>query len=88
MKLNLNFYNSLGSKKEKKSNKKINKIFSQLIDETKNQKKTLNLLNNKYKFNFKISEFKKFRKFKTIAVIGMGGSILGLKLFIIFWNLK
>ena len=61
MKLNLNFYNSLGLKKEEKIlNKKINKIFSQLIDETKNQKKTLNLLNNKYKFNFKISEFKKF----------------------------
>ena len=49
---------------KKKLNKKINKIFSQLIDETKNQKKTLNLLNNKYKFNFKISEFKKFKNLR------------------------
>ena len=89
MKLNLNFYNSLGLKnEEKKLNKKINKIFSQLIDETKNQKKTLNLLNNKYKFNFKISEFKKFRKFKTIAVIGMGGSILGAEAIYNFLEFK
>ena len=80
MKLNLNFYNSLGLEKgEKKLIKKISKIFSQLIDETKNQRETLNLLSNKYKFNFKISEFKKFKKFKTIAVIGMGGSILGVE---------
>ena len=78
MKKYINFYNSLGIKKEeKKINKKINKIFSQLIDEVKNQRETLNFLNNKYKFNFKISEFKKFKKFKTIAIIGMGGSILG-----------
>ena len=78
MKKYINFYNSLGIKKEeKKINKKINKIFSQLIDEVKNQRETLNFLNNKYKFNFKISEFKKFKKFKTITIIGMGGSILG-----------
>lgn len=78
MKKYINFYNNLGIKKEeKKINKKINKIFSQLIDEVKNQRETLNFLNNKYKFNFKISELKKFKKFKTITIIGMGGSILG-----------
>ena len=43
------------------------------------KKKLENLSSNKdgMKFNFKINEIKKFRKFKTIAIIGMGGSILG-----------
>ena len=42
-----------------------------------NSKKTLNILDTKFKFNFKIKDLKKFRKFKTIALVGMGGSILG-----------
>ena len=43
----------------------------------KDKNKTLNVLDNKFKFNFKINDLKKFKKFKKIAIIGMGGSILG-----------
>ena len=46
-------------------------------NDIKNSKKTLNILDTKFKFNFKIKDLKKFRKFKTIALVGMGGSILG-----------
>ena len=46
-------------------------------NDIKNSKKTLNILDTKFNFNFKIKDLKKFRKFKTIALVGMGGSILG-----------
>ena len=41
------------------------------------KKKTLNVLSDKFHLNFKIKDLKKFKKFQTIALIGMGGSILG-----------
>ena len=36
-------------------------------------------LSNKKKNNFNFNEIKKFQKFKTVVIIGMGGSILGSK---------
>ena len=48
----------------------------------------MHVLNSKFKFNFKINELKKFRKFKTIAIIGMGGSILGTEAIYNFLNKK
>ena len=35
------------------------------------------MLDKKFKMNFKIKELSQFKKFKNIAIIGMGGSILG-----------
>ncbi len=37
----------------------------------------LNLFSKNFKFNFSLTKIKKFKKFKTIVIIGMGGSILG-----------
>ena len=37
------------------------------------------MLNDEFKFNFKIKDLGKFKKYKKIAIIGMGGSILGTK---------
>ena len=34
-------------------------------------------LNKNFSFNFNIKSLSKFKKFKTVAIIGMGGSILG-----------
>ena len=53
------------------------KSFLEINNDIKNQKKTLNILSNKFNFNFKIKNLKQFEKYKTIAIIGMGGSILG-----------
>ena len=39
----------------------------------------LNVFDPKFKFNFKFEDLKKFKKYKTIAIIGMGGSILGVE---------
>ena len=40
-------------------------------------RETLNILSKNFKFNFKPKQLKIFKKYKTIALIGMGGSILG-----------
>ena len=39
-------------------------------------------------YNFKFNEINKFRKFKTVIVLGMGGSILGTKAIYSFLKYK
>ena len=67
----------LDKKIEKNFSKKITKIFQKLKKETKDTNKTLNILSKNYNFNLKFKNLNKFNKFKTITLIGMGGSILG-----------
>ena len=86
---NLSFYNFIKVKNinvstHSKLAKKFDRVLFNIRKDLKNTKKTLNILDNKFKFNFKTSDLSKFKKFKTIAIIGMGGSILVQKLFIIF----
>ena len=64
-------------KKNFNSNLKIiKKIFSDVLKDINNPKKTLSILNQNFKVNFSFTSLKKFKKFRTIAIIGMGGSIL------------
>ena len=60
-----------------KLNKKFDKIYTELKKEIKNKNKTLNVLDDKFKLNFRLRDLNKYKKFNTIVVIGMGGSILG-----------
>ena len=53
------------------------KIFREISFDIKSEDKTLNMLNDNYKFNFLKKDLKKFKKFKKIVIVGMGGSILG-----------
>lgn len=82
IKKNFLLKNSFQSLKIKKIiSKKLSKDFDRHMKEIKNDIEnpmaTLNVLNKNYNFNFKTNDLKKFQKFKTITVIGMGGSILG-----------
>ncbi len=61
----------------KKFTKKFDKTFQDIIKDINNPKKTLNILSNNFEFNFKFKDLERFRKYKEIAIIGMGGSILG-----------
>ena len=61
----------------KKISHKFDKIISEINNDIEAPNNTLNILSDKFKFNFKIEDLKKFKKFKIIAIIGMGGSILG-----------
>ena len=73
----LYFKDSINSKKTKnvqlKSlSKKFDKIFLEIESDIKNTKKTLNVLDKNFNFNFNFKDLNKFKKFKTIALIGMG----------------
>ena len=81
-KSNLRLINSIPNKylnKNKKNFffKKVDRIFSEILSNIENPRKTENVLNKDFKFNFNFNNLKKFKKFETIALIGMGGSILG-----------
>ena len=68
--------------------KKFEKIFLEIKHDIKDVKKTLHILDNKLKFNFKTRNLKKFKNFKTIVLIGMGGSILGSEAIYNFFKKK
>lgn len=68
--------------------RKFHKIFIDINNDIKNNKKTLNVLDNKFQLSFKFRELNKFKKFQTIAIIGMGGSILGAEAIYNFLKTK
>ena len=61
----------------KKISKNYKKIFNEILFEKNNPNKIFNLFSENFRFNFDLNEIQKFKKFKEIAIIGMGGSILG-----------
>ena len=81
-------FNNLKLNNEKKYLKKFNKIFLEMTDEIKLSNNTLNVLNDEYKFNFINKKLSKFKKFKSIALVGMGGSILGTEAIFSFLKRK
>ena len=68
--------------------KKFEKIYLETLNDIEDASKTLNVLSGKFNFNFKIKNLKKFKKFKKIALIGMGGSILGAEAIYNFLQTK
>ena len=61
----------------KKISKDFDRIFLELKADVEKKNKTLNVLNKNFNFSFKTKDLKKFKKYRSIALIGMGGSILG-----------
>ena len=61
----------------KKLNKRYSSILKNIIANLDTNKDTFHSLSKKFRFNFRIKDLYKFKKFNTIAIIGMGGSILG-----------
>ena len=72
----------------KKLSRNFNKIFLDIKNNIKESKTLFNIFNANYEFNFKISDLNKFKKFKTIVIIGMGGSVLGSKAIYCFLKKK
>mgnify|MGYP000870956707 CR=1 FL=1 len=78
----------LDNKSIKNLSRRYHSIFIDTVKDLNNPKKTLNVLNKNYKFNFKLKDLKKFKNFKKIAIIGMGGSILGAQAIYSFLEKK
>ena len=72
----------------KKFSNKFEKELKKINSNIKNPSHFFHLLNRDYNFNFYIKDLKKFKKFNTIAIIGMGGSILGAKAIYYFLRKK
>ncbi len=90
---NLSLKNNLGFKNSKtkqfeKLSKRFDKILPNIISDVQKENKTLNVLNKNIKLNFEPSELNKFKKYKTIVIIGMGGSILGAEAIYSFLEIK
>ena len=89
---NLTFKNNIQIKSHKvdfkKLSKKFDKIYLDLKSEIKRTNKTLNILNKNFRFSFKIADLQKYKKYKSIAIIGMGGSILGAEAIYDFFQSK
>ena len=66
-------------KLEKKTINQFYKILEETKDTIDNPHSIYNVLSDNFEFNFKISDLKKFKAYSTIAIIGMGGSVLGSK---------
>ena len=52
-------------------------IFKKITMNLENTRDTFHALSKDFKFNFKMTDLRHFKKFKKIIIIGMGGSILG-----------
>ncbi|OUW59960.1 MAG: glucose-6-phosphate isomerase [Pelagibacterales bacterium MED-G40] len=79
------FYNTKKKNKNVKISLKLLEYISKNIHKEKN---IFHLFNKKYELDFILKSLKKFKNFKTIIVIGMGGSTLGIKAFHSFLKLK
>ena len=79
-KINISFKNSIKFNKLK-IDKNLNKNYSEILKEIEfNLDTPVNIfhtLSNNFNLNFKSKDLMRFKKFNNIAVIGMGGSILG-----------
>ena len=64
------------------------KEFKKLNPELNKNSEYLNLFNKNYRFNLRLINLNKFKKFKTIVIIGMGGSILGTQAIHYFLSQK
>lgn len=81
-KINIKFKNYIPEKYLKKNLKKnllknFVKTEKKISYQIKNQNNVYNILNKNFKFNFSLKQLQKFKKYRNICLVGMGGSILG-----------
>ncbi len=78
---NINFESFINSDKFRKTDGINKKIFIKLVNRIREsidtKKNVFHSFSKKFKLNFNFNDLKKFKKFKRIIIIGLGGSILG-----------
>ena len=93
MKKNLDLKNNISkdyfSKSSYSKDKiKLNKIISDILTSSNKSNSFFNIFHKKFDYNFKYSELLKFTKYKSVILIGMGGSSLGAKAIYSFFKDK
>ena len=63
--------------KKESLKKSFDKIVNEISQKCDFKKNTYHVLSKKFVFDFKTNDLKKFKRFNNIAIVGMGGSILG-----------
>ena len=84
MSKNISLKNSLNSsyinkKFYSKYKIKLNRTLNDILLSLDSKKNSFHSLSKKFNFNFKYSELKKFNKYQSVILIGMGGSALGAR---------
>ena len=93
MSKNIYLTNNIGSNYFKKSSYlsdkvKLNILINNILKSINDKKDVFHSLSEKFNFDFKYSDLAKFKKYKYIILIGMGGSALGAKALYSFCNDK
>ncbi len=71
----------------KNFSKKFVRVMKEINDNL-NKKQTLSVLNKRFNYNFKIEDLTKFRTYRSITIVGMGGSVLGSQAIYFFLKNK
>ena len=71
-----------------KHKSRVTKAINHINKNINLKKNTLHYLSKDFKLNFINSELKKYKKFKNVLVVGMGGSILGIEAIYYFLKNK
>ena len=67
---------------------KLNNVINNILFSLDTRKNVFHSFSKKFNFNFKFSELTKLNKFKSIILIGMGGSVLGAEAIYSFCGSK
>ena len=73
---------------KKKNNKKIKRLFSEILQKKDPDCKVIDSFSNKYQFSYSKKNISKFKKYKTISIFGLGGSSLCIKAIYDFFRFK
>ena len=74
----INYQKFILSKKiNYKKYRNIKKILYKIINNLDKPESFFHSLSRKFSYNFNLKDFKKYKKFKNIVLIGMGGSVIG-----------
>ena len=81
-------YSLFNQKLVKKNNLIISRELDHIYKKLNLKKDVFHTLSNKFKLNLRQEDLRKFKKFKKVAIVGMGGSILGTKAIYYFLREK
>ena len=73
---------------KKKNNKKIKRLFSEILQKKKLSFKVIDTFSKNYEYSYDKKKISKFKKYKTISVFGLGGSSLCIKAIYDFLKFK